>query len=119
MSHDREVLFMNVREHVTYYEAHITMMGERDQVQLLVEGLGWKFSCIDGDPVLGAGVKCYATHFMNPRRFTRSEAINDLNIVADKLESMGAIVTRRKIEEVIYDDRSDKVNCNGMCPECV
>lgn len=108
----------------TYFEAHITIAStgpmERLSLKEKVESLGWKFSAIDGDPVLGPGVKCYATTFFNVKIGTNA-AINTLLATAERLEALGVIVTRRKIEEVLFDDRSDKISpeiCDGACPEC-
>ena len=102
-----------------YYEAHITMLGKPATIKPLVESLGWKFSAIDGDPVLGPGLKCYATTFFNPKKLSKEKAINELDNAAITLAYQhGVKVTRRKIELVIFDDRADKVNCDGGCPEC-
>lgn len=102
---------------ISYYEAHVTLLAEPSAARPLVEGLGWKFSAIDGDPVLGAGVKCYATMLFN-LRIGEAEALKRLHTVANTLKASGLQVTRRKVEQVIYDDRSDKVRCEGDCPEC-
>lgn len=104
----------------TYYECHITLLGARQEVEPLVKQTGWKFSAIDGDPTLGDGVKCYATMHFNARR-PEEDVLNLLHATADSLKFWGANVIRRKIERVIYDDRSSTVRlgaCDGMCPEC-
>lgn len=103
----------------TYYEAHITMVGKLSSIQPIVETLGWKFSSIDGDPTLGDGIKCYATrHFKASKN--REEVLNELHRIANALSIFGCDVIRRKIELVIYDDRSSTVRftCDGLCPEC-
>lgn len=108
-----------------YYEAHVTMEVPtriaREHLKKKVESLRWKFSAIDGDINLGDGVKCYATRQFNARR--GEDAVrHDLIATAQALADVtGVTVLRRKVELVIFDDRSKKVQaaCNGACPECV
>lgn len=101
-----------------YYEAHITMLGDKDKIRPIVEKVGWKFSCIDGDPVLGEGIKCYATTFFNTR-IGKDNALANLDIAANLIEEHNIEITRRKIELVIYDTKSSKVDCDGACTECL
>lgn len=109
----------------TYYECHVTMVllptdEATRAAKKLTESLGWKFSQIEGDIALGDGVKSYATMHYNSR--TPVEKVMDLlNGVADNLSSEGINVIRRKVELVIYDDRSTKVQpgtCEGACVGC-
>lgn len=105
-----------------YYECHLTLeateLSPREEVKQLVEGQRWKFSAIDGDIVMGDGVKLYATRHFNAR-LPEDLVIESLHIFGDILESFNVKVTRRKVELVIYDDRSSKVKpCNGGCIEC-
>lgn len=103
----------------TYYECHITIEAPALPIlRVLIEKLKWKYSRIDGDPVMGAGVKQYATRHYNSK-LAVDDVILLLHDTADKIASYGFTVTRRKVEHVIYDDRSSKVQpCNGGCPEC-
>lgn len=61
----------------------------------------------------------YATRQFN-ERIGDSEVIRLLNETASTLEAMGpAEILRRKVEMVIYDDRSSLVKpCDGGCVEC-
>lgn len=97
-----------------YYEAHITMVGDPKEIKPIVEAINWRFSCIDGDINLGEGVKCYATTQANIR-VGDDNMIKRLNDVADAFVAMHLNVLRRKVEVVIYDDRSSKV---GVCDDC-
>ena len=99
-----------------YYECHITLEGDPALLKHAVENLKWKFSKIDGDPVMGAGVKCYATRHYNVR-WPERDVLSFLHTTAAEL-ALNFTVTRKKIELVIYDDRSSKVRCDGGCPEC-
>lgn len=100
----------------TYYECHITIQSTHvERVREAVQREKWKFSVIDGDPTLGDGVKCYATMHYNAR-LPEEEVLRRLHEVADRLAPYRVI--RRKIERVIYDDRSSTVRCDGGCPEC-
>lgn len=102
-----------------YYECHVTMVGDPVELRPYVESMKWKFSAIDGDPVLGEGVKCYATRQFKGTSDKESVLIK-LRQAAWLLENEGFEVIRRKVELVLYDDRSSKVafECNGGCPEC-
>ncbi len=105
----------------TYYECHVTIETEHKAlVQKVVEKLKWKFSAIDGDPSLGDGVKCYATRHFNAR-LPADDVVTELHRVAQAIDygcANGAKILRRKVELVIYDDRSSTVRCDGACPEC-
>lgn len=85
------------------YEAHITLLDDRSLVRQAVEtiGNGWTFSCIDGDPVLGDKVHCYATnHFDDAslaKLLTRDMAVT--------MSRWGVRVIRMKVEQIIWDVR--------------
>jgi hypothetical protein len=106
----------------TYYECHITMESKdphsRQIAHEFTEHMKWKFSAIDGDIIVGDGVKLYATKHFNSR-LSQAEVKGELLRAARRLEAHGVTVIRRKVELVIYDDRSSKVDaCNGGCVEC-
>jgi hypothetical protein len=103
-----------------YYECHITLEDDPDKVKIACRDIGWKYSRIDGDPVLGKGLKCYATKHFN-YKLDESVVLELLNNAADEMKLSGLKVTRRKVEKVLHDDRSSAVRlgqCNGACPEC-
>ena len=86
-----------------YYECHITMEGDAKKIEPIVEKTGWKFSKIDGDPILGAGVKCYATAHFNTR-YCREFVQQQVDLVAQIFrEQKGIKLLRRKVELVLYD----------------
>lgn len=105
-----------------YYECHITMEGDKELCKIAVHDIGWKFSCIDGDPVLGSGIKCYATKHFNTK-IPEKTVLEILNNAATEIiltTDHKVEITRQKIEKVIFDDRSTKVkigSCDGACPE--
>jgi len=88
------------------FECHITMKGDRFFLERIVKTLkhGWSFSCIDGDPVLGYGVFCYATNHFPSLRDAKFEVGQALMILEDE----GIKPTRAKIEHVIWDKRFDR-----------
>lgn len=101
----------------SYFECHVTMIGDPKKIRPLVEREKWKFSVIDGDPVLGNGIKCYATRLFN-KRLTVHVVTSKLLKVAETLSNNGCTVIRRKVEQVVFDDRSTKMNCSGGCKDC-
>lgn len=87
-----------------YYECRVTMEGDPETIKPAVENLKWKFSAIDGDPTLGDGVKCYATHHFNSR-IPLDVVIQMVNAAGTHLRDRGVIVMREKVEHVVYDSR--------------
>lgn len=87
----------------TYYECHVTFLLPSDAPTPLLTG--WAFSSIDGDPVLGKGVKSYFT-----RQFRDSVSLEhviwEVEVVAGVLREMGLKVLRTKVEHVVYDSKT-------------
>lgn len=85
------------------FEIHLTFDRRlADDVRKLNDALKWKFSQIDGDPVLGNKVFCYLTthapDFMSAR--------NALDHAVQWLYEKNVLPLRKKIEVVVYDDRT-------------
>lgn len=89
-----------------YYECHITIESANQHMsEMKVMSVGWTFSAIDGDPVLGKGVKCYATKHFNSTKNSLEEVIAFVDFAAAAINDSVSKVIRRKVELVVYDTR--------------
>jgi hypothetical protein len=85
-----------------YYECHVTVdrPSNPDDFNTLAQNLGWKTSCIDGDPVLGKKVffyfTCHGTYY--GRIYEKMELLASM---------LGDRVVRKKIEQIIYDTKGN------------
>lgn len=87
------------------FEAHVTF--DRDLATLIKLNLHvdafkkWKYSQIDGDPVLGKKVFCYLT-----AHDASGESLSErTKAVVAKARELGFAPVRAKIEQIIYDER--------------
>lgn len=87
---------MNVETHIT---CHINDSGTVEQVGTAVN---WKFSKIDGDPLLGAKPHCYLTSHSK----SVEDALVEMKRVEYILREASVLVLRSKIELIIYDTAS-------------
>jgi len=90
---------------VGYYECHITMLGDSENIKRLTESVEWHYSKIDGDPILGKGIKHYATINFKKENITLQNCIENMNEVKKYMIRSGISVIRTKIEEIVYDER--------------
>lgn len=99
-----EINNSHLRDKMTkpYYEVHITFMQEKNSSIFVSDR--WKFSMIDGDPILGKGVKCYLTR-QYPRSKSTNVIKNEIEEIASRLTKLNCKVIRKKIELVIFDER--------------
>jgi hypothetical protein len=90
-----------------YYECHITLIVPPLMLvpSILEEKTGWKFSRIDGDPVLGPGVKSYLTRHY-PDHLPEVEVKAHLADAVEMVRHLGFEVLREKIEVVIHDSKA-------------
>jgi hypothetical protein len=91
------------------YECHITLFGDKKRIEDCVNrvGFGWTFSAIDGDPVLGQHVFCYATNHFESEK----DAHVELYLAIRDLVSLGlrSNIKRSKIEHIVFDERYSNV----------
>lgn len=86
------------------FEWHITLDKEhRLTAQAVAKKFGWTFSEITGCPILGQGTYCYITGYQT---FSGSAKF-DLDVVCDELKSLGVPVLRAKIEDIVYDTKTN------------
>lgn len=83
-----------------YYECHVTYL---DNATDTLNYPGWKPSRIDGDPILGDGVKSYFTKHYSAR-ISMDDMKNELAEVVKFLLTNNKKVLRSKIELVVYDN---------------
>lgn len=87
-----------------YYECHVTFEGDTAVGIATCAIVGWKHSKIDGDPVMGEGVRQYATKHFN-QRCREDQIWGEMTQVKHNLVIKGLKVTRMKIEKVLRDER--------------
>jgi hypothetical protein len=83
-----------------YYELHITFKGPLKETP----PRPWKYSQIDGDPILGDGVKAYLTRQVKAN-VVIEEVKNLLKEPTKWLSDLGHHILREKIERVVYDTK--------------
>ena len=83
-----------------YWEAHITFYSDKE-----LEYPSWKFSKIDGDPVLGKGVKSYLTKQFKGS-IPLSDILEEMNGVTKHIFDSGCDYFRRKVERVVFDTKT-------------
>jgi hypothetical protein len=93
-----------------YYECHITInpfhapLTHPESCEGTVHRIGWGFSRIYGDPILGKGKFQYATkHFPHDEGMT--SVLEQLHKAASLLRGAQWTVVREKIELVLYDTK--------------
>ncbi len=86
-----------------YYECHLTFKDDPLKVKEYIEAIKWKFSCIDGDIILGEGVKCYGTMHYSISKYFEAEIVKIVNDLADTCIELGLNCIRKKVELVLFD----------------
>lgn len=87
------------------YECHITVARKDGPVaEILAKEMHWKFSQIDGDPVLGKEVFAYLTTHDNDLLQMQRR----MNYAVTALRDQGVEVIREKIELIVYDTKARK-----------
>lgn len=89
---------------MTHYECHITVEITKDKAirtawEVLADRCGWKTSCIDGDPLLGAKSHFYFTRHSKNFMYLFDQ-MNEFS------EMINAKIIRKKIELIVYDTKT-------------
>lgn len=85
------------------FEAHMTFSSDyASVVQQVGERGGWSFSQIDGDPILGAGHKCYLTKHLD----NGPKLLIEMNNLANAFTFSGIPHIRLKVERIMYDTKT-------------
>lgn len=95
------------------FEAHITIDKKYSyKLDRLLEyflSIKWKFSAIDGDPILGAGSKCYLTAHDTNQVVLKER----MDYVVMVLSQYDIPYIRLKIEHIIFDTATNIDNLSG------
>ncbi len=119
------------------FECHVTVPKPKSTVAMdhLASYHRWKTSFIIGDPLLGnAGYYYFTTHHADYKAiFAKMEELSAL------LDALGVKVLRKKIEDIVYDTKTQLLNgnydarlnasqliaetksehgCDGKCQQC-
>lgn len=89
------------------FEAHITLPIEfaaAVEAWAAENAAAWKFSKIDGDPLLGAKPHCYLTRHHTQYDWLLS---NMRYVVTGLMDREGIPTLRQKVELIMYDTKTD------------
>jgi len=85
------------------FEAHITChVNQADEVKIIGVEFGWKFSCIEGDALMGPKPYCYLTGYSTDKH----ELYFNVQRLTVTLQRRGVEVLRSKIEQIIFDTKT-------------
>jgi hypothetical protein len=96
------------------FEAHITCPREESLVVGYFAKDGWSFSVIDGDPLMGKRAYCYLTAYDTDGR----KLLARTRELASALRSYKIDVLREKVEQIIYDTKTDYDCVEACCGHC-
>lgn len=102
------------------FECHITVNKPKDitEAKLLFKiasDNNMKTSWITGDPVLGIGKWFYISGFNTDYQIL----FNNMKAVCTKLEKMNIEIVREKIEQILYDTKTNYFTCGVNCFACL
>jgi hypothetical protein len=96
------------------FEAHITCPRDSAEIIEQLANPNWKFSCIDGDPMLGKQAYCYLTAYDTDAKNLKIR----VTAMAQRIRAKDIQVLREKIEEIIYDTKTEYDIIQPCCGHC-
>lgn len=86
------------------FEAHITIAKDHAAFieREVAPAVGWSFSQIDGDPIMGQQPYCYLTHYSPDGRKLREAA----EMVSAILKAHRIPTLRIKVEQILFDTKT-------------
>ena len=85
------------------YECHVTIdAADKEKAAPIAELNGFHMSAIDGDEIMGPGVKAYCT-----KSGAEYALHSDMENLCDHLEVAGIKWQRRKVEHIVRDERPE------------
>ena len=97
------------------FEAHITCPRDySERVEQAFSDEQWKFSAIDGDPVMGKQAYCCLTAYDTDGNYLKQRVLR----MGRLLRTAGIPVLREKIEEIIFDTKTEYDVVNMCCGHC-
>ena len=104
----------------TKFECHITLnkpktIAEAKQIFKIVAQTRMKTSWITGDPVLGAGKWFYISGYNE----SYDELFISMKKVVVELTKLNVEIVREKIEQILYDTKTNYFTCGVDCFACL
>ena len=102
------------------FECHITILKptNTESARLIfktAQDNNFKCSWITGDPVLGAGKWFYISGYAEKYETLLDRMLN----VSAQLKSFNISIIREKIEEILYDTKTNHFTCGVDCHACL
>ena len=104
----------------TKFECHITLNRPKDiteakQIFSIVAKTKMKTSWITGDPVLGVGKWFYISGYNE----SYDALFANMKEVVEKLKELNVEIVREKIEQILYDTKTNYFTCGVDCFACL